>query len=109
MNRGILHAADLPGVPRDKRPARSYTWGSDVPLWVAAMGEMGRAGAVLPRFFAVHEGGSFVSIVRIGLSQNKGYSEGYDSIFGKKQDKKGKKKSAAKASAAKKPKKRKKK
>ena len=28
--------------------------------------------------------GSFVSIVRVGLQETKGYSEGYEAIFGKK-------------------------
>jgi hypothetical protein len=29
-------------------------------------------------------GGNLVSIVRVGLSENKGFSDGYDAIFGKK-------------------------
>ena len=48
-------------------------------------------------------GGTFVSIVRVGLSETKKFAEGYDAIFGKK--KKGgqaKKAAPAKASAARK-------
>jgi hypothetical protein len=30
------------------------------------------------------EGGEFVSIVRVGLSETKNFAEGYDAIFGKK-------------------------
>ncbi len=30
------------------------------------------------------EGGTFVSIVRVGLSETKKFAEGYDAIFGKK-------------------------
>jgi hypothetical protein len=50
-----------------------------------------------------------VSIVRIGLSQNKGYTDGYDAIFGKKKGDKPKKAKPAKAKAGKKSKKAKKK
>jgi hypothetical protein len=58
-----------------------------------------------PRTF---EGGTFVSIVRVGLAETKHFAEGYDAIFGKKtvakekkeqttaQGRKGKKKSAKK-------------
>jgi hypothetical protein len=56
----------------------------------------------------ISTGGSGVSIVRIGLAETKNFSEGYDSIFGKKKGAKAKK-SEPKASAAKKSKKRKKK
>src|SRR3989442_15094293 len=51
------------------------------------------------------EGGAFVSIVRIGLSETKHFSEGYDAIFGKKKPAQAKK---AKATAKKKKKARKK-
>jgi len=53
------------------------------------------------------EGGTFVSIIRVGLSETKNYSDGYDAIFGKKKGTA--KKPAAKASSAKKSKKGKKK
>jgi len=42
-----------------------------------------------------------VSIVRVGLSENKKYADGYDAIFGKKKG--GAKKAAAPQAAAKKP------
>lgn len=42
-----------------------------------------------------------MSIVRVGLSENKKYADGYDAIFGKKKG--GAKKAAAPQAAAKKP------
>lgn len=42
-----------------------------------------------------------MSIVRVGLSENKGFSEGYDAIFGKK--KAAKKPTTAKKATKKKP------
>lgn len=30
------------------------------------------------------EGGSYVSIIRVGLAQTKKFADGYDAIFGKK-------------------------
>jgi hypothetical protein len=50
-------------------------------------------------------GGIFVSIVRIGLSENKGFGDGYDAIFGKKKEESTAKKEGAGKSAAKKKKK----
>jgi hypothetical protein len=43
-----------------------------------------------------------VSIVRVGLSENKGFAEGYDAIFGKKKPAT-KKSASAKKPAKKKP------
>ncbi len=40
-------------------------------------------------------GGSFVSIVRIGLAETKNFAEGYDAIFGKKKGTQPKKGGAA--------------
>jgi hypothetical protein len=42
-------------------------------------------------------GGTFVSIVRVGLAETKNFAEGYDAIFGKKKkaEKGGKKEPAA--------------
>jgi hypothetical protein len=45
-------------------------------------------------------GGTSVSIVRVGLSENKDYAEGFQAIFGKKKAPTAKKKTTAKASAA---------
>jgi hypothetical protein len=42
-----------------------------------------------------------VSIVRIGLAESKNFAEGYDAIFGKKQNAKEKPKTAGKTSKAK--------
>jgi hypothetical protein len=39
-------------------------------------------------FSAVAKGGIVVSIVRVGLAETKNFSEGYEAIFGKKDDKK---------------------
>ena len=39
-------------------------------------------------------GGTFVSIVRVGLSENKGFGDGYDAIFGKKKEAAGKEETA---------------
>jgi hypothetical protein len=48
-------------------------------------------------------GGTFVSIIRVGLSETKNFAEGYDAIFGKKKDTQGKKTTAsAKSDTAKK-------
>jgi len=44
-------------------------------------------------------GGTLVSIVRIGLSENKGFGDGYDAIFGKKQEAATKKAEAGKGEA----------
>jgi hypothetical protein len=56
------------------------------------------------------DGGIFVSIVRIGLSETKKFAEGYDAIFGKKKSGPAKKeKATAQNSTAKKKKKAKKK
>lgn len=56
------------------------------------------------------DGGNFVSIVRIGLSETKKFAEGYDAIFGKKKGTPAKKeKATAQNSTAKKKKKTKKK
>jgi hypothetical protein len=35
------------------------------------------------RSFGNHEGGRFVSIIRVGLAQTRKFSEGYEAIFGK--------------------------
>jgi hypothetical protein len=40
------------------------------------------------------DGGEFVSIVRVGLSETKNFAEGYDAIFGKKDAEKAKKSEA---------------
>ena len=37
------------------------------------------------------DGGTFVSIVRVGLSETKNFADGYDAIFGKKDGGKAKK------------------
>jgi hypothetical protein len=56
------------------------------------------------------DGGSFVSIVRVGLAETKHFAEGYDAIFGNKKGKQAKKSEAtAKSGTAKKKKKAKKK
>jgi hypothetical protein len=34
----------------------------------------------------IHNGGSCVSIVRVGLAESKHFAEGYDAIFGKKKN-----------------------
>jgi hypothetical protein len=34
------------------------------------------------------DGGTFVSIIRVGLAETKHFAEGYEAIFGKKKDKK---------------------
>jgi hypothetical protein len=54
------------------------------------------------RDLEVFEGGAFVSIVRIGLSETKNFAEGYDAIFGKKSAGKEKKAPAAAGGKAKK-------
>jgi hypothetical protein len=52
------------------------------------------------------EGGARVSIVRVGLSETKHFSEGYDAIFGKKkaeeEEKKKKKETGARAATGRK-------
>jgi hypothetical protein len=48
------------------------------------------------------EGGTFVSIVRIGLAETKNFSEGYEAIFGKKKAGAKKAKATAKRGTAKK-------
>jgi len=54
-------------------------------------------------------GGTFVSIIRVGLSETKNFSEGYDAIFGKKKAGQPKKaKASAKSATGKKKKKNKK-
>jgi hypothetical protein len=48
-------------------------------------------------------GGTFVSIIRVGLAETKHFAEGYEAIFGKKKDKKeGKAESGARAATGKK-------
>jgi hypothetical protein len=49
---------------------------------------------------AVSREGAFVSIVRVGLAETKGFGEGHDAIFGKK--KAAKKESGAKKAPARK-------
>ena len=50
-----------------------------------------------------HDGGTLVSIIRVGLAETKHFAEGYEAIFGKKKDKKdGKNESAARAETGKK-------
>jgi hypothetical protein len=51
--------------------------------------------------FVTFEGGTFVSIVRVGLSESKNFAEGYDLIFGPKKGKAKKAPAAARAAAAK--------
>jgi hypothetical protein len=59
---------------------------------------------------AIHTGGTFMSIVRVGLSETKHFAEGYDAIFGKKKDETAKKEEAtAKSETGKKKKTKKKK
>jgi uncharacterized protein (UPF0264 family) len=49
------------------------------------------------------DGGTFVSIIRVGLAETKHFAEGYEAIFGKKKDKKEEKdESGAKAETGKK-------
>jgi hypothetical protein len=49
------------------------------------------------------DGGTFVSIIRVGLAETKHFAEGYEAIFGKKKDKKEEKdKAGAKDEAEKK-------
>jgi hypothetical protein len=49
------------------------------------------------------EGGTLVSIVRVGLSETRHFAEGYDAIFGKKKRRSAKKTTAtAKGTAGKK-------
>jgi hypothetical protein len=56
-----------------------------------------RAGAV------AGDGGTFVSIIRVGLAETKNFADGYEAIFGKKKEKKeAKGESGAKAGAGKK-------
>jgi hypothetical protein len=54
-------------------------------------------------------GGTSVSIVRIGLSETKHFSDGYDAIFGKKKGQAKKSEATAKGGTAKKKRKAKKK
>ncbi|MEY4395131.1 MAG: hypothetical protein ACO3GX_16375 [Gemmataceae bacterium] len=46
-----------------------------------------------------------MSIIRVGLAETKNFSDGYDAIFGKKNEKAAKPKAKAKAAPKKKPKK----
>jgi hypothetical protein len=36
--------------------------------------------------FDFSAGGTVVSLIRVGLAETKGFSEGYDAIFGKKKE-----------------------
>jgi hypothetical protein len=99
--KAILYGRARPSISRaglDNRRAPIYT------------GEESRR---LPRrwaWAARSDGGRFVSIVRIGLGENKKFGAGYEAIFGKKKDKKEEKdESAAKDGAGKKKKRAKKK
>jgi hypothetical protein len=47
-------------------------------------------------------GGTFVSIIRVGLAETKHFAEGYEAIFGKKKDEKKKDESGARAETTKK-------
>src|SRR5207249_2767319 len=68
---------------RDKRASPDYT---------SSKGSRGG-----PEYF---DGGTLVSIVRVGLSEKKGFSDGYDAIFGAKTGGATKKKPAGKKKAA---------
>lgn len=48
---------------------------------------------------ALFLGGTFVSIVRVGLAETKNFAEGYEAIFGKKKEKTEEKKDEAPAKA----------
>jgi hypothetical protein len=48
-------------------------------------------GSKCPKALGIFDGGIFVSIVRVGLSETKNFAEGYDAIFGKKSSGKAKK------------------
>ena len=84
-------------LDRDNAPRLHYTERKERlgPSTPGELGAGGFKGCLCPKALGIYDGGVFVSIVRVGLSETKNFAEGYDAIFGKKSSGKAKKAEAS--------------